>query len=121
METSQSIGSEPSADERVVSTPTRSAMDVDDSALGEEEVELEELLNEDELSELLKVNSNKCIDHMWITPKEASRFDIPLCRMINMPLVRPTLTSDIKRLEAEFAHDYRAGVGVFYVSCRNTG
>jgi hypothetical protein len=35
METSQSVGSEPSADERVVSTPTRSAMDVDDSELGE--------------------------------------------------------------------------------------
>jgi hypothetical protein len=47
-------------------------MDVDDSALGEEEVEPEELLNEDELRELLKVNSNKCIDHMRITPKEAS-------------------------------------------------
>jgi hypothetical protein len=72
METSQSVGSEPSADEWVVSTPTGSAMDVDDSALEEEEVELEELLNEDELRKLLKVNSNKCIDHMRITPKEAS-------------------------------------------------
>jgi hypothetical protein len=119
METSQSVGSEPSADERVVSTPTGSAMDVDDSALGEEEVEPKELLNEDELRELLKVNSNKCIDYMWIIPKEASRFDIPLCRMIYMPLVRPTLASDIKRLEAEFAHGYRAGASVFYVSICN--
>jgi hypothetical protein len=115
METSQSVGSEPSADERVVSTPTGSPMDVDDSALGEEEVEPEELLNEDELRELLKVNSNKCIDHMRITPKEASWFDIPLCRMIYMPLVQPTLASDIKRLEAEFVHGYWAGASVFYV------
>jgi hypothetical protein len=119
METSQSVGSEPSADERVVSTPTGSPMDVDDSALGEEEVEPEELLNEDELRELLKVNSNKCIDYMWIIPKEASRFDIPLCRMIYMPLVRPTLAFDIKRLEAEFAHGYRVGTSVFYVSICN--
>jgi hypothetical protein len=63
METSQSVGSEPSADERVVSTPTRFAMD-----LGDEEAEPEDLLNEDELRELLKMNSNKCIEHMRISP-----------------------------------------------------
>jgi hypothetical protein len=62
METSQSVGSKPSADERVVSTPTGSAMDLDDSALGSEEAEPEDLLNEDELRELLKVNSNKHIE-----------------------------------------------------------
>jgi hypothetical protein len=102
-----------------VSTPTGSAMDLDDSTLGDEEAEPEDLLNEDELRELLKVNSNKCIEHMQILPKEASRFDIPLCRMIYMPLVRPTLASDIKHLEAEFAHGYRAGASVFYVSICN--
>jgi hypothetical protein len=115
METSLSVGSEPSADDRVASTPTGSAMDLDITTLGDEEVEPEDLLNEDELRELLKVNSNKCIEHMRISPKEASRFDISLCRMVYMPLVRPTLASDIKRLEAEFAHGYRAGASVFYV------
>jgi hypothetical protein len=119
METSQSIGSEPSADEQVVNTPTGSAMDLDDSALGDEEAKLEDVLNEDELHELLKVKSNKCIEHMRILPKEVSRFDIPLYRMICMPLVRPTLAFDIKRLEAEFAHDYHAGASVFYVSICN--
>jgi hypothetical protein len=34
METSYSVGSKPSADERVVNTPIGSAMDLDDSALG---------------------------------------------------------------------------------------
>jgi hypothetical protein len=29
---------------------------------------------------------------MRILPKEASRFDIPLCRMVHMPLVYPTLS-----------------------------
>jgi hypothetical protein len=119
METSYSVGSKPSADERVVNTPIGSAMDLDDSALGDEEAEPEDLLNEDELRELLKVNSNKYIEYMRISPKEASRFDIPLCRMIYMPLVRPTLASDIKRLEAEFAHSYRAGASIFYVSICN--
>jgi hypothetical protein len=36
-----------------------------------------------------------------------------------MPLVRPTLAHDIKRLEAEFTHGYRPGVPVFYVSICN--
>ena len=119
METLLSLGSERSADERVVSTPTASAMDLDDSAVGEEDADQEEQLNEDELQELLKVNSNKCIEHMRISPKEASRFDIPLCRMIYMSLVRPTPASDIKLLEAEFAHGYRVGASVFYVSICN--
>jgi hypothetical protein len=51
--------------------------------------------------------------------KEASRFDIPLYRMVYMPLVRPTLVHDIKRLEAEFTHGYRSNAPMFYVSITN--
>jgi len=76
-------------------------------------------LNEDELRELHKANSIQCIEGMRILPKAMSRFDIPLCRMIYMPLVRPTLAHDIKRLEAEFTHGYRPGAPVFYVSTTN--
>jgi hypothetical protein len=76
-------------------------------------------LNEDELRELQKANSIQCIEGMRMLPKEASRFDIPLCRMVYMLLVRPTLTHDIKRLEAEFTHGYRPGAPVFYVSITN--
>ena len=83
-----------------MSIPTGSAMDLDDFVVGDKEVGNDGSLNEDELQELLKVNSNKCIERMRISPKEASRFDIPLCRMIYMLLVRLTLASDIKRLEA---------------------
>jgi hypothetical protein len=36
--------------------------------------------------------------------------------MVYMPSVRPTLTHDIKRLEAEFIHGYQPGAPVFYVS-----
>jgi hypothetical protein len=76
-------------------------------------------LNENELRELQKVDSIQCIENMRILPKEVSRFDIPLCRMVYMRLVRPTLGIDIKRLEAEFTHGYRPGAPVFYVSIYN--
>jgi hypothetical protein len=33
---------------------------------------------------------------MRISSKEISRFDIPLCQMVYMPLVRPILANDIK-------------------------
>jgi hypothetical protein len=65
--------------------------------------------DEDELRELQKANSIQCIEGMRMLPKEASRFDIPLCRMVYMPLVRPILAHDIKRLEAEFIHRYWLG------------
>jgi hypothetical protein len=52
-------------------------------------------------------------------PKEVSKFDIPLCRMVYMPLVRPTLTHNIKRLEVEFTHGYWPSAPVFYVSITN--
>jgi hypothetical protein len=76
-------------------------------------------LNEDELRELQKANSIQCIEGMQILPKEALRFDIPLYWMVYIPLVRPTLVHDIKRLEAEFTHGYRPGASVFYVSITN--
>ena len=41
---------------------------------------------------------------------------IPLCRLVAMPMVRPTLACDITELEQEFAGGYRDGVAVFYVS-----
>jgi hypothetical protein len=76
-------------------------------------------LNEDELRELQKANSIQCIEGMRILPKEVSKFDIPLCQMVYMPLVRPTLAHDIKRLEAEFTQGYWPGAPVFYVSKSN--
>jgi hypothetical protein len=76
-------------------------------------------LNEDELRELQKLNSIQCIEGMWILPKEVSKFDIPLCQMIYMPLVHPTLANDIKRLEAKFIHGYKPDAPVFYVSIYN--
>jgi hypothetical protein len=56
---------------------------------------------------------------MRITPKVDFRFDIPLCQMVYMPLVCPTLANDIKGLEAEFTHGYQPGAPIFYVSICN--
>ena len=76
-------------------------------------------LNEDELQQLQKVDSIQVIERMRISPKDASRFDIPLCKMLYMPLVRSTLATDIKKLEAEFIHGYHSSAPVFYVSICN--
>ena len=76
-------------------------------------------LNEDELQRLQKVDSIQVVKSMRISSKDALRFDIPLCRMLYIPLVRPTLATDIKKLETEFNHGYRPGALVFYVSICN--
>lgn len=56
------------------------------------------------------------VEGMRIFAKEASRFDILLCRMVYMLLIRPTLANDTKKLEAEFIHGHRDGAIVFYIS-----
>ena len=65
------------------------------------------------------MDSIQCIENMRISRKEVSRFHIPLCKMVYMPLVRSTLANDIKRLEAEFIHGYRPRASMFYVSICN--
>jgi hypothetical protein len=46
---------------------------------------------------------------------------VPLYRMVAMPIVRPTLSSDLALLEADFVHGYREGAAVFYLSTTNEG
>ena len=45
--------------------------------------------------------------------------DIPLCGMIGLQVVRPTLTIDIEKLKADFVHGYRPRAAVFYMSTTN--
>lgn len=125
MEASEEPGEGSKRPQRAVQRPGKAAtelrppdqvpMDISD----EEEDEALVNLNEDELRVLQKVDSIQVIEGMRISPKDASRFHIPLCRMVYMPLVRPTLAYDIKKLEAEFTHGYRPGAPVFYVSICN--
>lgn len=71
---------------------------------------------EDNLRSTQKLNSTLIINNLKMQPSSKFRLHIPLCRLISMPLVRPTMRSDVKRLEAEFVHGYRDGDRVFYVS-----
>ena len=57
-----------------------------------------------------KDNTNDIIGRHLIEPKEKSRFKIPLCRFISLPLVRPINEVDVQRLENEFE---MVGVGSF--------
>ena len=39
--------------------------------------------------------------------------------MLAMPMVRPTLSTELSKLEQEFVHGYREGSSVFYVTLTN--
>jgi hypothetical protein len=72
--------------------------------------------DEDEIQTRQKLNSVATISSLRFQPILVSRFSIPFCRLVAMPLVRPTLQSDLDNLEQEFVHGYRDGVAVFYVT-----
>jgi hypothetical protein len=72
--------------------------------------------DEDEIRSRQKSNSVATFSNLRFQPITVSRFSIPLCRLVAMPLVRPTLQSDLEKLEQEFVHSYRDGAAVFYVT-----
>lgn len=74
---------------------------------------------EDEFHLKQKFNFTSLINSLRILPHEKSRLKIPLCRMTKMSLVRPSLLTDVAKLEADFLHGYREGDRVFYVSTMN--
>ena len=75
--------------------------------------------DEDDIRTRQKLNSVATISRLRVQPLSSSRFPIPLCRMLAMPMVRPTLPSDLAKLEQEFVHGYREGASVFYVTITN--
>ena len=64
-------------------------------------------------------DSNSVINNLQFQPTSKLRFFILLCRLISMPLVRPTLMLNVFKLEQGFIHGYRAGSAVFYISVVN--
>ena len=75
--------------------------------------------DEDEIRARQKLNSVATITSLRFQPLSSSHFCIPLCRLLPMPMVRPTLASDLAKLEQEFVHGYREGASVFYVTTTN--
>ena len=76
-------------------------------------------LMEDELRCIQKGDSIDILSELRMKPKDLFRLHIPLCRLVAMPMVRPTLACDITKLEQEFAGRYRDGAAVFYISTTN--
>ena len=74
---------------------------------------------EDDIRSKQNYNFTALINSLRILPLEKSRMKIPLCRMTKMLFVRPSLKTDIEKLEADFLHGYREGDRVFYVSMFN--
>ena len=64
----------------------------------------------------LKKKINSIINQLRVIPHAKSRFCVPLCRLVVLPLVRPILEGDVQLLETEFSNGYREGDCVLYVS-----
>ncbi len=54
-----------------------------------------------------------------MSPKEKSRMPIPLCWMIAMLFVKPTLKIDIFKMKHAFHGGYMEGGNFFYISPTN--
>jgi hypothetical protein len=67
----------------------------------------------------LKKDSFSVVEGMRIQLVEKSSMRIPLCRLIHMPLVRPTLRNDVTKLMSAFQFGYWAGSATLYVSTTN--
>jgi hypothetical protein len=75
---------------------------------------------EAEIRNAQKLDSNALIQSLLFLPNTTKcQLLIPLCRMVALPLVRPVLQSDIRRLEQDFWSGYRGGDRCFYVSTTN--
>ena len=67
----------------------------------------------------LRINSIDILRRCQILGGRKSQMEIPLCRMIRLQVVRPTLAMDIEKMKADFIHEYHPGAAVFYVSTTN--
>ena len=72
--------------------------------------------NEDDIRKVQILDIVKIIVSLRLTSNDLCRMKIPLCRLIPMPIVRPTLSSDLIALENQFSRGYEEGARVFYVS-----
>ena len=72
-------------------------------------------LLEDDIRRAQTVDTVVGIEALRMTPHELFQMKIPLCRLVPMPMVSPTLASDLIQLEQQFVHGYEEGARVFYV------
>ena len=79
---------------------TQSSMDVDPDESNEEDIpSIDADCNEDEIRKAQTLDTVKIIASMGLTSNDLCQMKIPLCRLVPMPIVRPTLFSDVTALE----------------------
>jgi hypothetical protein len=115
------IGGSPSAvaEHLVGSKDVQPSIDVEEDDNESTGVEEEDELSTDQIRATRKVNSIAIIEALCLKPSSLSRMRVPLCRMVAMPIVRSTLSSDLASLEDDYVHGYREGAVVFYLSITN--
>jgi hypothetical protein len=62
-----------------------------------------------------KVKLVEVLERHKIHPKAKAQMNIPLCRMISMLVVRPTLKINVLKMEQTFQMGYRESNKVLYV------
>jgi hypothetical protein len=66
-----------------------------------------------------KINIGEILDKYKISPKWKARMDVPLCRMVPMPIMRHDLKIDILKIKHAFHMRYTERDMVFYLSLTN--
>ena len=75
----------------------------------------------DQIQVTRKINSNTTIKALHLKPPSLSCMMVPLYRLVAMPIVRPTLFSNLASLEANFVYGYWEVAVVFNLSTTNEG
>jgi hypothetical protein len=111
----------PRLDFQVVEGEQNEVEFLQETTLSDKDVDNEEtnFISEDAFRKVQKVNSVATIFALRLKPHSISWLRIPLCRLVVMPMIRPSLQCDLTRLEQDFVHGYRDGSSVFYVSLTN--
>ena len=96
---------------------TQNTMDVDLDGSDNEGIPFADVeCNEDEIRKAQTLDTVKIIASLRLTSNDLCRMKIPLCKLIPMPIVRPTFSSDLIALENQFSRRYEEGARVSYVS-----
>ena len=74
---------------------------------------------EDNIQRTQKLDKVSIVSSLRLFPPDLTRMQIPLHRLIPMPMVRSTLICNLTQLENNFSTNYEDGMQVFYVSISN--
>ena len=99
----------------------QSSINIEEDNIDSHGVEEEDELLADQIRATKKVNSIATIEALRFKLSSLSCIQVSLCRMVAMPIVKPTLFSNLASLEDDFVHCYWEEAAVFYLSITNEG